>query len=542
MTDMTEALERAERGDDAMLAQRNDRWYPSMHIAARAGWINDPNGLSYVDGRYQVYLQHHPYSAEWGPMHWAHVSSADMVTWQREPIAMAPSIEEDKAGVFSGSAIVRDDGVLAVFYTGHRYRNGVDEKIGNLQVQCLALSRDGGRTFEKRGMVIDCPEGFWHFRDPKVWKQADGLWYLVVGASTLERRGQVWLYRCGDPALETWEFDRVLYEDPDPGVFMLECPDFFPLLRSGESGAVPGAGASEDVRWVLVFSPMGTTPHGYVERNGNNAVYVVGDWSPGGDFTEVSGHRPSDAGANYYAPQSFPAPDGRRVLYGWMGSFASPEPTRAADNWCGQLTVPRELRLSPGGDSVLTLPVAEVAALRAGTRDFGAFDLGINEDRVLMEDVGAAGVDAGGEGASGAVDVELELDLARTTAERVDLVIHRTPSGAQTVVCWDDQSGRVWLDRRLSGEGDRGYRSVPVPDSIAPTGAAVGDRGVLRLRVVIDRGSVEVFVGEGEGVMSSLVFPPAGPRELALASESGVAAIAGLRVHELRSIWESPDR
>jgi beta-fructofuranosidase len=503
-SDMETALRRAEASVDRLLAGRDDRWYPAAHIAARAGWINDPNGLSFVDGRYQVYFQHHPGSAQWGPMHWGHVSSADMATWRREPIALAPSIEEDRDGVFSGCAVIRDDGVLAVFYTGHRWRNGTDERQGNLQVQCLALSTDGGRTFEKRGMVVDCPEGVWHFRDPKVWRQG-GRWYMVVGVSTVERRGQVWLYACEDPALEQWSFDGVLYEDPDERVFMLECPDFFPL---GD-------------KWVLTFGPMGARPRGYSERNGNNAVYVVGEWAPGQPFANVTGHRPGDGGANYYAPQSFLTPDGRRVLYGWMGAFTSSEPTCAADHWCGQLTVPRELALAPGGNAVLTVPVRECEALRAETRDFGAVELGADQDRVLVDDV------------PGAAEVELELDLARTTAERVDLVVHRTPDGHQTVVSWDDQSGRVWLDRRLSGRGGRGYRSVPVPAS---------GSGRLRLRVVIDRSSVEVFVGEGEGVMSSLIFPPEGPRALVLSAESGVAVATSLRVHRLRSIWESPDR
>ena len=139
---MKEQLERAEQGVAALLAERNERWYPTFHIAAKAGWINDPNGLSYFNGRYQVYFQHHPFGTQWGPMHWGHVSSEDLVTWRREPIAMAPSIEADRDGVFSGSAVVGDDGKLYAYYTGHRWRNGINEDEGNLQVQCLATSRD----------------------------------------------------------------------------------------------------------------------------------------------------------------------------------------------------------------------------------------------------------------------------------------------------------------------------------------------------------------------------------------------------------------
>ena len=113
---MKEQLAKAEAGVAKLLENRNDRWYPTFHIAAKAGWINDPNGLSYFNGRYQVYYQHHPYSTVWGPMHWGHVSSEDLVTWRREPIAFAPSIEADKDGVFSGSAVVSDDDKTQYIY------------------------------------------------------------------------------------------------------------------------------------------------------------------------------------------------------------------------------------------------------------------------------------------------------------------------------------------------------------------------------------------------------------------------------------------
>ena len=97
------------------------RWYPKFHIASNGGWINDPNGLCFYKGRWHVFYQLHPYGTQWGPMHWGHVSSADMVNWKREPIMFAPSLEEEKDGVFSGSAVIGDDGKLKFYYTGHRW-------------------------------------------------------------------------------------------------------------------------------------------------------------------------------------------------------------------------------------------------------------------------------------------------------------------------------------------------------------------------------------------------------------------------------------
>jgi len=496
MTTMEEQLERAEQGVDALLRTRRDRWYPTFHIAARAGWINDPNGLSYFHDRYQVFFQHHPFSTEWGPMHWGHVSSPDLVTWRREPIAMAPSIEADRDGVFSGSAVVSDDGKLVVYYTGHRWRNGVNEDDGNLQVQCMAVS-DDGVNFHKLGTIVECPDGLLHFRDPKVWRTGD-TWYMVFGACSADKRGQVWLYTSQD--MRSWAFDRVVYEDPDPDVFMLECPDMFPL---GD-------------KWVIGYCPMGPRPQGYVGRNGHNAGYVVGSWQPGEAFHQETDYRLCDWGHNYYAPQTMLAPDGRRLVFGWMGSFTLPVATQAEDGWCGQLTVPRELTL--GEDlHVHAVPARELTALREDTVDFGSFELGANEDKLLLEDAES-------------VEIELEVDLTRTTSERVGLNVHKTPDGHHTFVCYDDLAHRVVIDRRDSGKGDRGYRGAPF----------TGDH--LSLRVLVDRGSIEVFVNGGQETVTSFSFPNEGPRAVELTSESGSIAVDSLKVHRLRTIWETPDR
>ncbi|WP_129660274.1 glycoside hydrolase family 32 protein [Rothia halotolerans] len=493
---LSEQLRRAEAANAALRRQLNPRWYPTFHIAAPAGWINDPNGLCFFQGRYQVYFQHNPASARHHLMHWGHVSSEDLVTWRREPIALAPTLEADRDGVFSGSAVVGDDGRLYAFYTGHRWRNGVNEDEGNLQVQCLAVSEDGV-SFEKRGVVVEGPEDLLHFRDPKVWRTG-GTWWMVFGACSAERRGEVWLYRSEN--LLDWEFDRVLFRDPDPEAYMLECPDMFPLEN----------------KWVILYCPMGPREDGFRARNTHNAGYVVGEWEPGGEFRQLTEYRPLDWGHQFYAPQTFEAPDGRRIAFGWMGSFEIPVPTQAEDAWCGQLTVPRELTL----DADLRLrnrPVAEIERLRTGSRESGPFEVGLNDDVVLLEDAEA-------------YEIELEVDLARTTSERVALKLGLTRDGSHTLVAYDDLLGRVVLDRHAAAHGDRGQRGAPFPG---------GDR--LRLRVLVDRGSVEVFVDDGAESVSSFAFPAEGPRAAVLSSESGSIAVESLRVHRLRSAWEETE-
>ena len=281
------ALERAERGVAALAAARSDRWYPTFHVASPGGWINDPNGLCFFGGRWHAFYQLHPFGTTWGPMHWGHASSADLAHWRTEPVALAPSLEAERDGVYSGSAVVGDDGVLNVVYTAHRWRDVRDETAGNLEVQCLATSRDGVR-FEKRGVVIANPAGLRDFRDPKVWRQGDA-WLAVVGRRAADGRGEIALFSSED--LRAWSYEGVVYRHPDPRVFMLECPDLFEL-----------AAPDGERRWVLCFSAMGARAHGYRNRNFNNAGYLVGTWRPGATFEPQTDFLPLDWGAELLRP------------------------------------------------------------------------------------------------------------------------------------------------------------------------------------------------------------------------------------------------
>ncbi|MBW3083728.1 glycoside hydrolase family 32 protein [Bifidobacterium phasiani] len=491
-------LAKAERAVADLAAGRADRWYPRFHIASNGGWINDPNGLSHHRGRWNVFYQLHPYSAQWGPMHWGHVSSADLTTWRREPIALAPSIEAELAGVFSGSAVTGDDGRLWLYYTGHRWRNGVDVADGNLEVQCAAVSDDGVR-FEKLGVVIDNPERLKDFRDPKVWKQ-DGRWYMVFGLRTGDERGEIVLYTSED--MRRWSFDRVLFRHPDPDVFMLECPDFY------EIPAPDGT-----TRWVLCFSAMGTKPDGFMNRNANNAGYMIGTWEPGGAFEPQTEFRLWDWGPNYYAPQSMLGPDGRRIVLGWMNP-ADGSPTQR-DGWCGQMTLPREVTLREDGD-LHTTPVAEIDRLRLDDVDHGSMTLGRDEEREVLEDAEA-------------VEIDLTIDLEATTAERCGLKLHCTDDGGYVYVGYDDQTRRVVLDRQAAGVGERGYRAAPLSDGELASGR-------IELRVYVDRGSVEVYVNDGRQAMSAYSLPAAGRRAVRLLAESGTMAVASLVTHRMGSI------
>ncbi|MBT1176126.1 glycoside hydrolase family 32 protein [Bifidobacterium callimiconis] len=504
-------LAKAEAGVARLAAERNDRWYPKFHIASNGGWINDPNGLCYYKGRWHVFYQLHPYGTQWGPMHWGHVSSTDMIHWKREPIAMAPSLEEEKNGVFSGSAVIDDNGDLKFYYTGHRWANGVDGTGGEWQVQMLAEPEDDKLTrIEKKGMVVDCPRDqvHWHFRDPKVWKTG-GVWYMTFGVSSAEQRGQMWLYTSED--MVEWTFKTVLFEHPDPDVFMLECPDFFPVKdKDGNE------------KWVIGFSAMGAKKNGFMNRNVNNAGYMIGTWEPGGQFKPETEFRLWDCGHNYYAPQSFNTvpgdtddnTDGRQIMYGWLSPFVQPIPLDD-EGWCGQLTLPREVYLGEDGD-IHTVPATEMTGLRTDSTELGAVDVKSGTEHVVAEDAEA-------------MEIELTIDLKHSTAERAGLKVHATADGSYTYVAYDDQIGGVVLDRQANAFGDRGYRVAPLTEA-----ELAADE--LKLRVYVDRGSVEVYVNDGRQAMSSYSYAADGPRAVKLAAESGDLAVSALTTHNLASI------
>ncbi|CAB1215101.1 glycoside hydrolase family 32 protein [Serratia liquefaciens] len=480
---MKNALAQADHAVEALRAQRQDDYYPQFHLAAAAGWINDPNGLVYINGVYHAFYQHHPYDQNWGPMHWGHATSRDLAHWQHQPIALTPGESYDKDGCFSGCA-VDDNGVLTLLYTGHVWlgKEGDDDQVR--EVQCLATSEDGV-NFVKHGPVLLPPEGIQHFRDPKVWRAAD-RWWMVVGAKE-NGLGQARLYRSND--LRDWQFDRVLAgaQSPHQG-YMWECPDFFPL---GE-------------KQVLLFSPQGLTAQGYRNRNRFQSGYLLGHWRPDEDFSVTQSFCELDGGHDFYAPQTFTAADGRRMLFAWMDMWESPMPSKP-HGWAGALTLPRELTLSCEGN-VLMNPARELTALRGEQQSFDA--VSVRNQRQVLTD--------------GEQELALTLSVAASDAERYGIVI-----GTAARLYVDNQTHRLVLERFSEDPGLCGCRSVPLPEA-----------DILSLRVFIDRSSLEVFVNHGEACLTSRIYPTDGQRSVTLFAEGGLAQFGAAQAWELESIWE----
>jgi len=178
---------------------------PAFHVTGGIGWINDPNGFSCYQGEYHLFYQYHPYDTNWGPMHWGHVKTKDFIRWERLPVAMAPDMEYDNYGCFSGSAVETPDGRHLLMYTGVQKILQEDGNYQEFQTQCIAIG--DGVTYEKvsQNPVLtgaDVPEGnsAKDFRDPKLWYDSEEkFYYSVVGNRTADGSGAVLLYRseCG---------------------------------------------------------------------------------------------------------------------------------------------------------------------------------------------------------------------------------------------------------------------------------------------------------------------------------------------------------
>ncbi|MGG1311483.1 glycoside hydrolase family 32 protein [Cohnella laeviribosi] len=460
----------------------------NYHLMSEFGWMNDPNGFIQYKGEYHLFYQHYPYRPEWGPMHWGHAVSRDLIRWNYLPVALAPDKPFDRDGCFSGSAIEKD-GALYLMYTGH-IMTGPDPKNDYYQIQNLAVSEDGVR-FRK---VDDNPViGLSHippgasrkdFRDPKVFRR-DGRYYAVLGSNDGQGNGQILLYRSED--LIRWAFVCVMAKSDGNMGDNWECPDFFEL----------------DGLDVLMFSPQRMPPQGRDYRNLHSTVYMWGRWNAVDETFQAEGYAPMDQGFDFYAPQSTLDDRGRRIVVAWMDTWETEIPTQNGHYWAGALTLPREM-VRKGG-KVLFKPVQEIERYRGEL--FQIRDLILDGETEL-----AAGGDS----------YELEAVFEARDAERFGLKL-RVGENEQTVLSYSTVDGVFCLDRNLSGIGPKGVRETEVP---------LCD-GKLLLRAFVDRSSVEVFLQDGEKVMTARIYP--GERSLGIrAFAEGRCSLASLKKWDLR--------
>ncbi len=517
------------RADDAA-SYMNGPYQPGYHYSQNSGNSSDPNGLVYFDGEYHLFHQDRG--------RWAHAVSTDLMHWKQLPIAL-PHLAAGES--WSGSAVVDandssglfDGGQgLIAFYTSFNH----DAANGNQSVRA-AYSKDHGRTWAvvQADPVVENPGGpggGWDFRDPKVtWDATNSQWIMVVAGGDHLR-----FYASAD--LLHWTFASTFGYGAWVRGGVWECPDFFELPVDGQPGAS---------RWVLWWSTGAVRA-----TDGSAAQYVTGTWN-GASFTADTGPEQvlqADSGRDYYAAMSFfGVPDGRRIMLGWMSNwdYAFSPPT---GRWNGQLSVPRQVSLKnvPGaGLRLAQEPVAELAAQRTST--WQASNLAVTPDSAnpleavtgrsfeleaevaLPSDGGAAGFTfglrkGGAAGADFAGTVPVQQTLLRYAAGSPDPV-----AGQGTMTLDRSQSGRADFTRYFAGAA-ADNATAPWSSETVSTSNGGSERRV-KVRVLVDASSVEVFGGDGTAAMTSLVFPDPSSIGLSFSATGGAARLVSVKVHQL---------
>lgn len=447
--------------------KRQDR--PDFHLSPRTGWMNDPNGFSFYDGKYHLFYQYHPYDSHWGPMHWGHAVSSDLLHWEYLPAALAPDEAYDRDGCFSGSAVALPDGKQLLMYTGVVKETQEDGSVCEIQRQCVATG-DGIDYVKYAGNPVlteaDLPEGCSRidFRDPKVWKGNDGSFYAVVGNRPADGSGQILLFESSDGY--HWKFLKVLCSNKWRYGKMWECPDFFAL----------------DGKQLLMVSPQDMLPQGFEYHNGNGTVCIIGTYDEESkDFIEEC-NQAIDYGIDFYAPQTVLAPDGRRIMIGWMQNWDTCNPANNQIPWFGQMSLPRELSIKNG--RLYQKPVRELEAMRRN--EVSHMDITFT-DILRLDDIKGR-----------RIDMELELrPVEDGNVYHKFAVRFAQDENYHTAVSFRPHESILKIDRKFSGSR-RAF--------IHQRRSLVSHQnGRIRLRLVLDRFSVEIFVNDGEQVLSATI-------------------------------------
>ncbi len=466
----SQTLREARKYEEAAEKMIKKEERPDFHLSVRTGWMNDPNGFSYYKGEYHLFYQYYPYEAKWNSMHWGHAVSKDLLHWEYLPAALAPDESYDKDGCFSGSAVVLPDGRHLLMYTGVAKEHQANGVFGDVQTQCLAVG--DGVDYEKYEMnpvldAKDIPEGSSKadFRDPKMWQDRDGAYYCVVGNRPADGSGQILLYK-SENGFE-WKFKNILAENKNRFGKMWECPDFFEL----------------DGTWVLLVSPQDMRPKGYEYHNGNGTLCMTGDFEKEtGAFTEKT-NQSIDYGIDFYAAQTVLTPDGRRVMIGWMQNWDTCNLRSPEAPWVGQMSLPRELSVKNG--RLYQNPIRELNEMRC--------------NQVVHMDVAFSGT-ISLDGIKGRL-VDMELTLRPGDEQNLYqkfAVRFAQNEEYQTSLSFRPRESILKVDRKFSGS-----RRAIIHQRRSLVNSTDGN---LKLRIILDRFSVEVFVNDGEHVLTAIMY------------------------------------
>ncbi len=463
---LSEAREYEERAEKSI----HEKERPVFHLSPRTGWMNDPNGFSFYKGEYHLFYQYYPYEPYWGPMHWGHAVSKDLIRWEYLPAALAPDRPYDKDGCFSGGAVALPDGRQLLMYTAVRRVEQEDGSFRDEQTQCLAIG--DGRDYEKyeNNPVLDekdIPEGCSKadFRDPKLWKNPDGSYQCLVVNRAADGSGQILLYSSPDGF--SWAFQCIVKENRHRFGVMWECPDMFRI----------------DGKFVLICSPMDMLAEGWEFENGNGTIGFVGGFDDkAGCFLE-EGYQALDYGIDFYAPQTVYTPDGRVVMIAWMQNWDTSRLHGPETPWFGQMTTPRELYLREG--RIIQKPIRELESLRCNRTAYSHVEL---EGGLELEGIRGR-----------SLDLEIEIAPAQDQPMYREFALRfAQDSRFYTEIQFRPYESVLRLNRRYSGTRRAAHHQRECQIR--------RQEGRIKLRLLLDRFSAEIFINDGEQVMTTTIY------------------------------------
>lgn len=487
-----------------------EQYRPQYHFSPEAHWMNDPNGLVYFDGEYHLFYQYYPDSTVWGPMHWGHAVSRDLLHWKHLPIALYP----DSLGyIFSGSAVVdianksgfgttENPPMVAIF----TYHNPVLEKSGSkkFQNQGIAFSLDKGRTWTKySGNPVLKNPGIRDFRDPKMfWNEKAKKWNLIMAVFD-----RVHIYSSSN--LKEWFFESEFGSGIGAHGGVWECPDLFPLKIEG----------AENTKWVMLVS---INPGG--PNSGSATQYFTGEFDGHKFVPDETGEKWIDWGRDNYAGVTYsgiPESDGRRIFIGWMSDwkYATVVPTGV---WRSANTIPRELSLkSKDGHFYLTSkPVSEFSDLRVPSDTATVKQQSFTGEKEILS----------GKSSLMQSEILLGFNLSDATTDSLGIILENNLK-ERFIIGYSTQSKRIYIDR--NGSGSTKFSKEFPGISSAPYTAS----GILKLHLLTDASSVELFVDDGSLVMSTLVFPTEKYTTLKLFSKGGTGILNKAVFHGIAKVW-----
>jgi fructan beta-fructosidase len=487
-----------------------EQYRPQYHFSPEAHWMNDPNGLVYYYGEYHLFYQYYPDSAVWGPMHWGHAVSSDLIHWKHLPVALYP----DSLGyIFSGSAVVDAANttgfgsvdkppVVAIF----TYHNPIMEKNGSkvFQNQGIAFSLDKGRTWTKysKNPVLMNP-GIRDFRDPKMfWNEKTKKWNLIMAVYD-----RVHIYSSAN--IKDWTFESEFGKGIGAHTGVWECPDLFPLKVEGK----------EVTKWVMLVS---INPGG--PNSGSATQYFTGEFDGHKFIPDNTDVKWIDWGRDNYAGvtwSNISGSDGRRIFIGWMSNweYAAVVPTTV---WRSAMTIPRELSLGNenGNYILISKPVRELTKLRSKSDSVYVKVKNFNGEKEISFD------------RISLMQSELSFDFIITdnSVDSLGIILENSLK-EKFVIGYSKIHKQFYIDRRTAGNS--GFSKAFPGVSTAPYTAGTD----IKLHLFIDAASVEMFVDDGKLVMTNLVFPTEKYTRLKLFSKRGNIILNKAELHGIERIW-----